>query len=86
MKIYEITIKAARGLHAQPCAALAAVASKSSCDVIIEHAGNEINAADPIKLMSACISCGERIIIKVSGNDEDDTMNQLKEIIDVQLS
>ena len=86
MKTYDFTIKTPRGLHAQPCAAVAAVASKSSCHVIIEHNGNEINASDPIKLMSALISCGEHIIIKVSGDDEDNTMEQLKQIIDSQLS
>ena len=85
MKIYEFTIKSARGLHAQPAAALAAAASKSSCSVTMEHNGCEINVADPIKLMSSCISCGERIIIKVSGNDEDNTMDELKKIIDLQL-
>lgn len=86
MKIYDFTVKSARGLHAQPCAALAAVASKSSCDVIIEYQGDVINVADPIRLMSSCIGCGDRIIIKVSGDDEEETMCKLKEIIDLQLS
>jgi phosphocarrier protein HPr len=85
MKTYAFTINAPRGLHAQPCAALAAVASKSSCDVFIEHNGADINVADPIKLMSALITCGERIIIKVSGDDEEEIFHQLKQIIDSQL-
>ena len=85
MRTYNFTINAPRGLHAQPCAALAAIASKSSCDVIIEHNQNEINVADPIKLMSALIACGDHVIIKVSGDDEDDTFKQLKQIIDTQL-
>ena len=86
MKIYDFTIKSVRGLHAQPCAALAAIACQSSCDVIIEYNGHTINVADPIALMSSNITCGERIIIKVSGDDEDNVMNQLKEIIKLQLS
>ena len=39
MKIYDFTIKSPRGLHAQPCAALAAIARKSSSKVIMEHNG-----------------------------------------------
>ena len=85
MKIYEFTIRSKRGLHAQPAAALAAAASQSSCSVIMEHSGCEINVADPIKLMSSCIGCGERIIIKVSGDDEDNTLNEIKKIIELQL-
>ena len=61
MKIYDFTIKSPRGLHAQPCAALAAIALTSSA------------------------SLGEHIIIKVSGNDEEDILLKLKEIIDSQL-
>ena len=57
MKIYDFTIKSPRGLHAQPCAALAAIARKSSSKVIME----------------------------VSGNDEEDILLKLKEIIDSQL-
>lgn len=86
MKIYDFTIKSVRGLHAQPCAALAAVACNSSCDVVFEYNDQTINVADPIQLMSSMIRCGERIILKVSGNDEDDTMEKLKEIIHLQLS
>lgn len=86
MKIYDFTITSHRGLHAQPCAALAAVACHSSCDVIFEHDGQTLNVADPIQMMSSMIRCGERIILKVSGNDEDETMEKLKEIIHLQLS
>ena len=85
MKIYDFTIKSARGLHAQPCAALAAIASKSSCDVFMESHGDTINVADPIRLMSSCISCGDHIILKVSGDDEDEIMRKLKETIASQL-
>lgn len=85
MKIYDFTVKSARGLHAQPCAALAAIASKSSCDVFMESHGDTINVADPIRLMSSCIGCGDHIILKVSGDDEDETMRKLKETIASQL-
>ncbi len=85
MKIYDFTIKSVRGLHAQPCAALAAIARKSSSKVIMEHNGQIIDVADPIQMMTSSASLGEHIIIKVSGNDEEDILLKLKEIIDSQL-
>ena len=85
MKIYDFTIKSPRGLHAQPCAALAAIASKCSSDVTMEHNGNIVDVADPVQLMTSSVCYGERIIIKVSGDDEEYTMTKLKEIIDLQL-
>ena len=83
MKIYDFTIKSPRGLHAQPCAA--AIARKSSSKVIMEHNGQIIDVADPIQMMTSSASLGEHIIIKVSGNDEEDILLKLKEIIDSQL-
>ena len=53
MKIYDFTIKSPRGLHAQPCAALAAIARKSSSKVIMEHNGQIIDVADPIQMMTS---------------------------------
>jgi phosphotransferase system HPr (HPr) family protein len=82
MKIYDFTIKSPRGLHAQPCAA---IARKSSSKVIMEHNGQIIDVADPIQMMTSSASLGEHIIIKVSGNDEEDILLKLKEIIDSQL-
>lgn len=35
--------------------------------------------------MSACISCNDKVSLIVSGSDEDETMEKLKEIISSQL-
>lgn len=53
--------------------------------VIMEHNGQIIDVADPIQMMTSSASLGEHIIIKVSGNDEEDILLKLKEIIDSQL-
>lgn len=51
----------------------------------MEHNGQIIDVADPIQMMTSSASLGEHIIIKVSGNDEEDILLKLKEIIDSQL-
>lgn len=85
MKTYDFTITSNRGLHAQPAAALSAIACQSNSCITFEYEGQSIDGSNPIKLMSASIPCGAHIILQVSGNDEDDTMEKLKEVIAVQL-
>ena len=74
MKRYDFTITSDRGLHAQPVAALASIACKS-----------EIDVSNAIRLMSACISYNDKVSLIVSGSDEDETMEKLKEIVTSQL-
>ena len=69
MKRYDFTITSDRGLHAQP----------------VEYDGEEIDVSNAIRLMSACISCNDKVSLIVSGSDEDETMEKLKEIISSQL-
>lgn len=83
MKKYDFTITSDRGLHAQPVAALASIACKSASCVTLEYDGGEIDVSNAIRLMSACISC--KVSLIVSGSDEDETMEKLKEIISSQL-
>ncbi len=79
MKRYDFTITSDRGLHAQPVAALASIACKSASCVTLEYDGGEIDVSNAIRLMSACISCNDKVSLIVSGSDEDETMEKLKE-------
>ena len=47
--------------------------------------GGEIDVSNAIRLMSACISYNDKVSLIVSGSDEDETMEKLKEIISSQL-
>ena len=78
MKRYDFTITSDRGLHAQPVAALASIACKSASCVTLEYDGGEIDVSNAIRLMSACISCNDKVSLIVSGSDEDETMEKLK--------
>lgn len=85
MKRYDFTITSDRGLHAQPVAALASAACKSASCVTLEYNGKEIDASNAIHLMAAFIPCNAKVSLVVSGSDEDETMEQLKEIVAAQL-
>ena len=85
MKRYDFVITSNRGLHAQPAAALASTACKSASCVTLEHDGEEIDVSNAIRLMSASISSNDKVSLIVAGNDEDETMEKLKEIVAAQL-
>ena len=85
MKRYDFTITSDRGFHAQPVAALASIACKSASCVTLEYDGGEIDVSNAIRLMSACISYNDKVSLIVSGSDEDETMEKLKEIVTSQL-
>ena len=85
MKRYDFTITSDRVLHAQPVAALASIACKSASCVTLEYDRGEIDVSNAICLMSACISYNDKVSLIVSGSDEDETMEKLKEIVTSQL-
>ena len=81
IKRYNFTITSERGLHEHPVADLESIAS---C-VTLEYDGGEIDVSNAIRLMSACISYNDKVSLIVSGSDEDETMEKLKEIVTSQL-
>ena len=85
MKTYDFTITSERGLHAQPAAALAAIAYKSDCCVTLTYSDKEIDVSNAIQMMAASIRCQTPVSITVSGPDEDAVMEQLKEVVAAQL-
>lgn len=85
MKTYPFTIRSSRGLHARPCANLAAAAKQLDASVFLEANGRELNAADPVALLSSGISCGDDIILRISGKNEEEALKVIKEIIDREL-
>lgn len=85
MKTYPFTIQSVRGLHARPCASLAAAAKQLEASIYLETNGKKINAADPIALMSSGISYGDDIILRISGNNEEEAFQIIKDLIDHEL-
>lgn len=75
-------IKAPQGLHARPCANLAAAARDFASDVSMCYNGEEYDATNPIALMSAGVSYDDEIIFKISGNDEEEAIEAIAIILE----
>lgn len=79
-KQYNIT--AAEGLHARPSQVLVGALSPFSSDITLEHNGKKVNMKSILGVMSMGIPSGATITIAANGNDEEQVMAKVAEIIE----
>jgi phosphotransferase system HPr (HPr) family protein len=77
----EFTIQNKVGLHARPAAVFVQTTVKFKSNVIVEKDGKEINAKSIIGVLSLGAEKGSKIIIKIEGEDEQEAMKALKELV-----
>lgn len=68
------------GLHARPAGELVKVASNCTSDVVIRVGEKSINPKSILTVMSAAIRCGTELVVECSGENEEE---DLKLIVDV---
>lgn len=81
MVIKEVTVLNATGLHARPASMFVQMAGKFKAKIFVVKEGNDINAKSIMGIMAGGISQGTTIQIKAEGEDEDDAVNALVELI-----
>ncbi|PMP90145.1 MAG: HPr family phosphocarrier protein [Caldisphaera sp.] len=69
------------GLHARPAALLVQEASKYKSDIYLNKDGNKANAKSIIEVMSLGAEQGSKIEIEVNGDDAEEAMNHLIDLI-----
>jgi phosphotransferase system HPr (HPr) family protein len=77
----EFTIQNKVGLHARPAAVFVQTTVKFKSNIIVEKDGKEINAKSIIGVLSLGAEKGSKIIIKIEGEDEQEAMKALKELV-----
>src|SRR5215210_419236 len=80
----ETTIGAAEGLHARPAAEFVHKAKGFSSDIVVVKDGREANAKSPLKLMTLAAKHGEKITIRADGDDAEEAVNTLVELISTE--
>ncbi len=85
MQTRTFVIKAAQGLHARPCANLAATVRTFESTIIMSFRETDYDASNPIALMSAGVSCNDEIIFKISGNDECEAADAIQNVVENEL-
>ena len=81
MKSFEYVIKDELGIHARPAGALVKEVKKFTSKIIIQKGNKEVEASKLMALMGLGVKCGDKIIIKVEGSDEDTAIEQMETFI-----
>lgn len=71
MKQFSYVIKDKEGIHARPAGVVVAEAKKYASNVTIENKGKSADLKRIFGVMSLCVKCGEEVVVKVEGSDED---------------
>ncbi|WP_462409081.1 phosphocarrier protein HPr [Neobacillus sp. Marseille-QA0830] len=69
------------GIHARPATLLVQTASRYNSEITLEYKGKTVNLKSIMGVMSLGIGKGADIKINAEGNDADDALNSLAELL-----
>ncbi len=78
----EVILNNATGLHARPASDFVQKASKFKAEVKIIKDGRKFNAKSIMSILSMGAGQGTKLVIEAEGEDEQEAVNALKELID----
>ncbi len=85
MKKFEFIVKEKVGIHAIPATRLVKAVSEYKSNIHIEKNGKIADAKNLMEIMSLGVRCGEKIILKMEGPDEDKASIELKNFCEKNL-
>ena len=81
----KVEIKNQLGLHARPAAQLVKVAAKFKSDVFIALGEHEVNGKSIMGVMMLAAAQGSQLTIITQGEDEEETMEAIIELIEAKF-
>ncbi|WP_073998537.1 HPr family phosphocarrier protein [Anaerococcus urinomassiliensis] len=82
----KVTLTNEIGLHARPASIFIRAAVKFPCDITVEKNGRSYNAKSIMSVLSMSASNGDELTIKASGDDEEDAVKALVDVIDNKIN
>ncbi|MBC8473595.1 MAG: HPr family phosphocarrier protein [Candidatus Omnitrophica bacterium] len=80
----KLIIKNKQGLHARPAALFVQIANKYESDVTVRKGNEEVNGKSIMGLMTLAAEKGSNIILKITGPDAKEAMQELETVISVE--
>lgn len=77
MKEFQYTITDAEGIHARPAGLFVKEAASFPCKVTIAKGDKEVDAKRIFGVMGLGVKCGQDIIIRTDGEQEEEAMQAL---------
>lgn len=72
------------GIHARPAAMFVRIASRFTSEILVEKDGERINGKSIMGLMMLAAGPGSRLRLQACGQDADDALRALEELITVR--
>lgn len=85
MKTFEYVITDALGIHARPAGTLVKETKKFQSKITIQKGEKEVDASKLMALMGMGVKCGDRIIVKAEGADEEAAILQMETFLKSNL-
>jgi phosphocarrier protein HPr len=77
----ETTVGPEAGLHARPAAQFVKTAKRFSSEIVVRKGDEEANAKSSLKIMTLGAKKGDRIVIRAEGDDAQEAVDALTELI-----
>ena len=84
MKQISVTVIDPVGLHARPATVAVNAASKFKCEVKVAYKGRTVNMKSIMGVMSLGIPTQSEITISCDGEDEEEAIKQIEDILKAQ--
>ncbi len=81
MKEAKVVIPNTLGLHARPASLFAKLAEKFKSKITVEKDGMVVNGKSIMSLLMLVAECGSTLIIKAEGEDEDEAIEALVNLV-----
>ncbi len=85
MKTFTYTVKDQLGLHARPAGLLATKSAAFQSKITLSNGVKEVDCKKLIRLLTLGVKQGDKIELKVEGEDEDAAFNDLKAFVEENL-
>jgi phosphocarrier protein HPr len=77
----QATVGPQEGLHARPAAQFVKTAKEFTSEIVVIKGEREANAKSSLKIMTLGAKKGDTIVIRAEGNDADEAVDALAELI-----
>ena len=81
----KVTIKNPTGIHLRPAGLLCKEALKFSSHILYEHNGGSYNAKSVLSVLSSCLREGDIIELSCDGEDENEALKYISNLIESGL-
>ncbi len=82
----KVTLTNEIGLHARPASIFIRAAVQFPCDITVEKNGRSYNAKSIMSVLSMSASNGEKLTIKASGDQEEEAVSSLVDVIENKIN